>query len=149
MSWQVLRPQIKALLDTIPELAEVSQAPKIKFDGYPAAHIIASDNSADYETNRENIRTYAFTIRLFYETKNSGIENALTGLEEVVDKVIDIFDREDLKGSDTRIVGMDLPEDYTFINIWAAPNRWGELPEDELIMAEVAIKVRISINISD
>jgi len=99
-------------------LQEVSQAPKIKFGGYPSAHIVPSENSADYETTTENIRTYAFTIRVFYETKQTSIEDALTALEQVVDSIIDKFDQEDLKGADTRVVGMDLPSGYMFINIF-------------------------------
>ena len=148
MSWRVLRPQLKTLLETVTTIQEVAQVPRIKFNGYPAVHIIASENSGDYETNRENIRTYAFTVRAFYETKQSGLEGAITGLEEVVDSIIDIFDQEDQKGSSTRIVGMDLPSDYTFLNIFAVPGRWGELPEDELVMAEILVKVRISIDVS-
>jgi len=148
MSWLVLRPQIKTLLDTITTLQEVSQAPKIKFNGYPAAHIVPSENSGDYETTSENIRTYAFTIRIFYETKNTSIDTAFTALEQVVDSVIDKFDQEDLKGSATRKVGISLPTGYTFLNIFASPNVWGELTEEQLIMAEVSVRVRISRDIT-
>jgi len=148
MSWKVLRPQVKQLLETVSTLQEVSQAPKIKFSGYPAAHIIASENSGDYETNNENIRTYAFLVRVFYETKSGGIENAMLALEEVVDSVIDVFDLEDMKGSDTRIVGLNLPPNYLYINMFATPSRWSELPEEELIMAEIVVRVRISVDVS-
>ena len=148
MSWRVLRPQIETLLKTVSTIQEVSRAPKIRFNGYPSAHIVPSENSADYETTTENIRTYSFTVRLFYETKDTSIEDALTALEEVVDSVIDLFDKEDLKGSTTRTVGIGLPTGYQFINIFASPNRWGILSEDQLIMAEVSVKVRISIDIS-
>ena len=148
MSWLVLRPQIETLLKTITTIQEVSRAPKVKFNGYPAAHIIPSENSGDYETTSENIRTYAFTIRVFYETKQSGIETALVALEGIVDSVIDAFDKEDLKGSATRTIGMGLPSGYTFLNIFASPGIWGELPEDQLIMAEITLRVRISIDVS-
>lgn len=148
MGWTTLRPQIKSLLDTIDLFQEVASYPKIKFSGYPAAHVIPSENSGDYETNRENIRTYTFTVRLFYETKDSGVEDALIGLEECTDRVIDLFDQEDLKGSDTRVIGINLPTDYMFLNIWATPGRWSELPEDQLIMAEITVKVQLSIDVT-
>ena len=148
MSWQVLRPQIKNLVDTIDLLVEVSQAPKIRFEGYPSAHVIASENSGDYETTKENIRTYAFTVRAFYETKSTGLEGALVGLEEVVDSIIDTFDQEDLKGSDDRIVGIGLPVKYTFINIFAVPGRWTELTDEQLIMAEITVRVRVSVDVT-
>lgn len=148
MSWLTLRPQIETLLNTVTTLQEVSRSPKIKFEGYPAAHIVPSENSGDYETTKENIRTYAFMIRVFYETKSTTIENALTALEEVVDTIIDKFDQEDLKGVTTRTVGINLPTDYMYINMFATPGRWGELPDDQLIMAEIGVKVRISVDVS-
>ena len=129
-------------------IQEVSNAPKVKFRGYPAAHIVPSDNANDYETTTENVRTYAFTLRIFYETKQTSIENALSALEEVVDSVLDLFDQEDQKGSIDRTVGMNLPARYTFLNIWAMPTAWGELPGEQLIMAQMSVRVRISVDIS-
>lgn len=148
MSWTVLRPQIGTLLKTLTTIQEVSNTPKIKFTGYPAAHVIPSENSADYETTTENVRTYAFTVRLFYETKQTTIEDALSALEEVVDSVLDLFDQEDQKGAATRIVGVSLPTGYTFLNIWAVPGMWEELSGEQLIMAELSVKVRISRDVS-
>lgn len=148
MSWQIIRPQVGALLATIPEIQEVVSYPKIKFGGYPAGYVVPSENEGDYETNKENIRTYAFIIRLFYETKQDGIENAIKALEGLLDSVLDKFDKEDLKGADTRTLGMDLPTGYTFLNVWASPSNWGELPDEQLIMAEVRVRIRVSIDIT-
>lgn len=148
MSFTTLRPQIGTLLGTLDTIQEVSNAPKVKFSGYPAAHIVPSDNSADYETTTENVRTYAFIVRIFYETKTTSVEDALSALEEVVDSVLDLFDQEDQKGAAARTVGIDLPSGYTFLNIWAVPGTWGELPGEQLIMAQMSVKVRISVDIS-
>lgn len=148
MSFAILKPQIKTLLSNISVIQDTAAYPKVKFDGYPAASVEPSSNSADYETTTENIRTYAFIVRVFYETKNTGIENALEALEEVVDDVIDAFDQEDLKTSSTRTVGIGLPSDYTFINVWANPSAWGTLPEEQLIMAEINVRVRVSIDVT-
>lgn len=147
MSWQVLRPQIATLVSSVPEIQEVSSTPKIRFEGYPAAHIVPSDNSGDYETTSENERIYAWTIRLFYETKAGGVAGAFPALEEIVDSLMDLFDLEDMKGDD-RTVGVDLPARYTYINMFAMPNRWGELPDEELLMAEITVRIRMSIDIS-
>ncbi len=147
MSFQTLRPQIGTLLSTLNTIHEVSNSPKIKFKGYPAAHIVISDNEADYETTSENVRTYAFTVRLFYETKTTLIGTALTALEKVVDSVLDLFDQEDQKPSTTRTVGVDLPVRYTFLNIWAVPSGWGEVEGEQLIMAQMSVRVRISVDI--
>ena len=147
MSWQVLRPQIGTLLETLDTIQEVSNAPKIKFSGYPAAHVVPSDNESDYETTKENVRTYAFMVRLFYETKVTGVAEALGALEKIVDSVLDLFDQEDQKGAATRTVGVSLPARYTFLNIWAVPTGWGEVPGEELIMAQLSVRVRISVDI--
>ena len=148
MSFKIIRPQIATLLETVDTIQEVSSSPKIKFDGYPAAHVIPSENSADYETTTENVRTYAFKVRLFYETKNTGVEGALEALEEVVDSVLDLLDQEDQKGGTARTVGIGLPSGYTFLNIWATPGAWGQVVQEELIMAELTVGVRISVDVT-
>ncbi len=120
----------------------------MKFGSYPAATVTPSSNSGDYETTTENIRTYAFAVRIFYETKDTSIEDAIAALEEVIDSVIDAFDQDDLKGATTRTVGVDLPTGYTFINIFATPGAWLEVPEEQLVVAEVTVQVRVSIDIT-
>jgi len=148
MSFTTLRPQIKTLLETITAIQEISLIPKAKFSGYPAATVTPSENSADYETTTENIRVYAFIVRLFYETKDSGIGEAIIALEAVVDSVLDKFDQEDYKGSTTRVIGIGLPSGYTFLNLFAHPSNWGELPEEALVMAEITVRIRISRDIT-
>lgn len=148
MSWITLRPQIKTLLESINTIQEVKNSPTIKFSGFPAAHVMPSDNEADYETTTENVRTYAFHVRIFFETKQTAIGDALTALEEVVDSVIDKFDQEDQKGASLRTVGVNLPSNYTFLNIWATPSFFGELPGEQLIMAQISVRVRISVDIT-
>jgi len=129
-------------------LVEVSGTPKLKFSGYPSAYVIPSDNTADYETNRENIRTYAFLIRMFHETKASGVQEAIEALEGLTDDILDLFDKEDLKNSDSRTIGVSLPAGYTFINIFANPSSWGELTDDGLVFTQINVRVRVSIDIS-
>lgn len=148
MSFNTLRPQIATLLDSLSGIHEVSSTPKLKFGGYPAAYVIPSSNENDYETTSENVRVYAFNIRLFYETKDTGIEDALDKLEGIVDTVIDTFDQEDLKDSSSRTVGLNLPSGYTFINMFAHPSVWGEVEGEQLVFAEIGVKVRISVDIS-
>src|SRR3990167_7935337 len=104
MSWATLRPQVKDVIDSVSGFQEVALSPKLKFSGYPAAYVLPSDNDGDYETTKENIRTYAFIVRIFYDTKDSGIETAIASLEGIVDSVLDAFDQQDLKDSTTRIL---------------------------------------------
>lgn len=148
MSWNIIRPQVKALIASVPGIQEVSSAPMIKFAGYPAAYVVPSDNDADYESTTENIRTYAFIVRMFYETKDTGVADALDSLEDLVDSTLDLIDQEDLLGSTGRTVGINLPAAYTFINVWATPSVWAELPGEALVMAELRVRVRVSIDIT-
>lgn len=148
MSWATIRPQVVDVLETVSAIQEVAAYPKIKFDGYPAAYVVPSDNDGDYETTSENIRTYAFIVRIFYDTKASGVENAIASLEGIVDSVLDAFDQEDLKSSADRLLGISLPTNYTFINVWASPAEWSEIPGENLVMAEVRVGVRVSIDIT-
>ncbi len=147
MSFEVLNPQIGTLLSTLSTIHEVSNSPKVKFKGYPAAHVVPSDNESDYETTTENVRTYAFTIRVFYETKVKGVPGAYSALFKIVDSILDLFDQEDQKGSDSRTVGMNLPTRYTYLNIWSMPTAWGEVQGEELVMAQLSVRVRISVDI--
>lgn len=152
--WANLRSQLQTLLQSMVDgngaayFVEVSKAPKIRFSGYPSAHIVPSDAPGAYETNIENTRVYAFTVRLFYETKVIGIEKALENLESLVDTVMDTFDEEDLKAGSARTLGQNTPSKYTYINVFATTGKWGEYQDEELIMCEVQVRVQFSIDVS-
>lgn len=148
MSWNTLHAQVQDVVETVANIQEVSLTPKLRFTGYPAAYIVPSSNEGDYDTSSENIRTYAFRVVFFYETKVKGIAGAIAALRPIVDAAIDAFDQEDLKGSTDRLLGISLPAAYTFINVWATPVQWGELPEEELVTAELLVRVRLSVDIS-
>lgn len=147
MSWQVIRPQIKTVLEAN-GLQEVALAPKLEFSGWPAAYVVPSENDGDYETTKENIRTYAFIVRLFHEAKVGGTDAAISALESLVDALLDAFDQEDLKGAGDRVIGQGLPASYQFINVWATPGQWGELTQEQLVMAEIKVRVRVSVDVS-
>ena len=148
MSFKIIRPQIKTLLDSVSKIQQVKGYPTLKFTGYPSAYVVPAENDAEYETTSENIRNYNFIIRLFYTTKDVGVETAMLAMEDLVDDVLNAIDQEDLKGADTRTIGIGLPTGYTFINVWASPSAWGEIVEENLVMAEVTVSVRVSIDVT-
>lgn len=148
MSWKIVTPQIKTLLETIDKFQEVSPDPTLKFSGYPAACIYPSDSISDYETTTENERVYAYKVQVFYETKKGGIAEAMAALRELVDDVIDLFDQDDLKGAATRTVAIGLPARYTFLQILAHPSEWGEIPGENLITATITVRIKISYDAS-
>lgn len=150
MSFGTLRPQIVTLLKTLNNVEDrnIVGYPKTNFNGYPAICVIHSSNEADYETTSENVRTYAFQVVLFYITKDIGKDTAIDRLENIVDAALDLFDQEDLKNGSDRLVGVNLPSGYTFLNIWATPTEWGEIPDNQLITASLNVRVRVSIDVS-
>lgn len=153
MSWQTLKPQLKTLLEGIKTggtavFQEVSRTPKFAFTGYPAAYVAESDNESDYSTTIENSRLYSFVIRAFYSTKSIGVDEAIQRLEKIVDAVIDEIDKDSLKPSTTRIVGINMPSKYTWINTFASPSVFGEVEGQELVMAEIRVRIRVIYDIT-
>lgn len=67
---------------------------EMEFGSYPVAELIESSNEADYFTNSENLRTFAFEIWLYVEAENQGIESAFTILRTTVDTLLDTFDND-------------------------------------------------------
>lgn len=148
MSWQTLRPQLKTLLDNSGLFVETSATPKLSFTGYPAAYVVQSDNEADYETTKDNKRTYAFVIRIFYSTKSIGVATALERLEQTVDTIIDSIDQDSLKSSTNRVVGISMPSKYTWLTTYATPSVFGEVEGQELVSAELKVKIKVSVDIT-
>lgn len=153
MSWKTIRPQVATLLTNLTSgsgalIQEVSSTPKLNFNAYPAAYVVPSDLESEYETTIENERVYAFIVRVFHETKNTGIADAISTLEGVVDSVIDTIDQEDKKPAATRTIGVGMPIDYVFLSVDATPGFWAEVPSEQLVMSEIRIRVRISYDAS-
>lgn len=81
-------------LDGSPIFADIQEFPTTSFSGVPAATIAPSDNTSDYATNIQNMRTYAFLIDIYYpiETAAGGNENAFSIMRRLVDVVLDALD---------------------------------------------------------
>ena len=98
MSFVSVIAAIKTILLTVPEIKEVHDHDKGKFAGYPAAVIFPTENKSDFETTTQNLREYAFTIRLHEPMEVvSGVtdhEKADRILRETVDNVITEFDNK-------------------------------------------------------
>lgn len=81
-------------LDSAPAFADVEEFPTTEFSGVPAATIIPSDNTSDYSSVTENMRTYAFYVDLYYPIQSSegGYQNSFTIMRQLVDACLDAFD---------------------------------------------------------
>lgn len=99
MSIATIKTQIKAKLDALisATLAEV-QVDDLKttiFDrdiaAYPCAILTTPEVAADYQTNRENIRTYTFAIIVIQKEENiSGISD----IEALIETILNQFDND-------------------------------------------------------
>lgn len=150
MSWSTLNTNLYNLLNdnkTALGLQEMYSYPELAFVGYPAAHMNPSEQENDYETTSENMRTYAFKLRLFETIKDQGIDAALTTLRTVADNVIDKIDQENELNSGMTI-NANLPARYTFINIVATPSNWGQTDDEQLVFNELTVRIKVSVDVT-
>ena len=148
--WTELIEQIVAILKANILLGdEVYNYEVEEFGGDPAATVTPSTNISEFNTTEENIRIYAFTIRLFVTrtlapTGKDAKSDADRKLRNLVDSVLDDIDANYL------LPNLDAPAGYTFINLFAVPSSWGYAGDrgDEFRAAEIAIRARVSVDIS-
>ena len=113
------------------------------FKGTPSAVVIPSSNEGDYDTTQENIRIYAYSIKLFVNRDKNSKTDADRILRNLVDSVIDDFDK------DYTFTGIENPTGYTFINTFATPSLWGYSGrEDEFRVCEINIRCRVSVDLN-
>ena len=75
--------------------ADIEAYPTVQFSGTPAATVVPSDNTSDYATNVQNLRTYTFFVDLYYPLQVAsagGPSQAFAVMAVLVDTVIDAFD---------------------------------------------------------
>jgi len=150
MSFNTLNNKIVAVLEEVSNIQNVYAYPTLKFDGYPSATVTPSENASDFETTSENVRNYAFIVRLFQDmpTGNVGSETketyAFRVLRQTVDAVIDAFDK------DPTLSGISLPTGYTMLYLSAAPSSWAAIVDTEpnLLLAEIVVTAKISFDIT-
>lgn len=116
-----------------------------QFSGDPAVSVTPSSNVSDYNTTEENIRVYAFNIKLFVKRNAPRKpEDADKIMRELVSSVIDDFDK------DYTFTGLSVPTGYTFINTFAMPSAWGYAGrEDEYRAATIDVKCRVSVDLNN
>lgn len=119
-----------------------------KFEGTPSCTITPSENESDYNTTEENVRIYAYKIRIFVNRtvapSGQKVEYYADNiLRDLVDDVLDKLDKN------YTLTGITQPTGYTFINIFATPSAWGYSGrESEYRVCEFLVKARVSIDLS-
>ena len=141
--FRVLKDKIVAMLKTSSTLQEVWDYEIEKFDGDPSCTVTPSKNEGDYDTTEENIKIYAFNIRIFVNRTTREKKKADEVLIEVVDEIMNIFDK------DYTMSGIVPPTGYTFINSFALPSSWGYVGrESEYRVSELIIKCKVSVDLT-
>ena len=139
--FEVLLNKITSILraNTLLSIVYNHEADNLKGD--PAVIVVPSSNESDYDTTEENIRIYAFTIRVFI--RRTGIrepDEADRIMREVISSIIDDFDK------DYTFTGLSNPTGYTFINTFANPSSWGYSGrEDEFRGSDINLRCRVSV----
>lgn len=147
--WQNLKNKIKAILQANTLIQEVYDYEVAEFGGDPAVTITPSANESDYRTTSENRRVYAFSIQLWVKRgaprNDKSAEDALT---ELIDSVLDDFDKYYTLGSGSPGSALVLPTGYTMIRTHAAPSSWFYSNREALYRgAEIILKCEVDVDV--
>lgn len=149
-TYTTLKDRIETKLNNVSKIQEVWDEPRQVFNGFPAAVIIPSDQESDYETTSENERVYAFIASLFQEIqatdRESGIGQALDTLYDLVDDVLDEFDKDPNLSSDGAL-GLD--SSYQLITVQPAFAGWSQTEDGKMLRVDITIRVRVSVDITN
>lgn len=141
MSFTTLRSAINTKLNTISNIQKVLNYPAVPKE-FPGATVVPSAADSDYETTKENLRTYGFTIRVFYKTE-AGLSQAVSALEGLIDEIVDAFDK------DPQLSGISWPSKYTLIQLIPTPSTWDfTFVESGYVVADINIKAILSFDIT-
>jgi len=149
--WQELKRKIVAMLEANTLIQSVYDYEVAEFSDDPVATITPSTNESDYRTTTANRRIYAFTLMLW--VKRGGdyrddrqAENVLTDL---VDSVLDDFDRYYTLGTGSAGSALVLPTGYTMIKVEAMPSAWFYSNRETFYRgAEINIRVQVDVDVT-
>lgn len=145
-----LKRKIKAILGGNALLQQVYDYEPTEFGGDPVAVVFPSANESDYRTNTQNRRVYAFTIQLWVKrTAPRTDQNAEDTLTDLVDSVIDNFDRYYTLGTGSPGAALVLPVGYTMIMLQALPSNWFYAQRETLYrVAEINLKCQVDVDVT-
>ena len=142
MAWVNIKSKVKDKLESISSIQEVHDYPTEEFNGFPVAVIETVRNESDFETTNENKRSYVFNIYLLQEIETKGVKKAREIIEEVVDDVMEAFDK------DQRLSGIELPNNEVMIISLPSLSRIYISEKGKYVVGEVELKVITSFSIS-
>lgn len=141
--FEVLINKIVSILEDNTLIQEVWDYEVEKFVGDPVVTVTPSVNESDYDTTEENVRIYAFTLRVFINRSVRQKGAADEVMRGVVSSILDDFDKN------YTLTGISPPTGYTFINVFAVPSTWGYVNrEAEYRVAEITLRCRVSVDLT-
>ncbi|HEX5429857.1 MAG TPA: hypothetical protein VFX17_02125 [Patescibacteria group bacterium] len=148
--WQDLKNKLVAMLTADSLLENVYDYEVGDFSGDPVAVLIPSANESDYRTTAANRRVYAFKLQLLVKRAEPRTDKqAEDALTEVVDSVLDTFDKNYTLGTGSPGSALVLPTGYTMIRVQALPATWGYVErQDTYRIAEIIIKIEMDVNVT-
>lgn len=105
-----LRAEILSELQQIENIAEIHDGIPKKFGGFPSIFFNFDRVESQNLDSNHNQRQYYFQVNIFQETTTLGSNKAEKNLCDLLDNVLDRFDRSDLGGMALKIdaVGGDI-----------------------------------------
>lgn len=150
--WQELRKKIVALLTANDLIQDVYDYEAAEFGADPCATVVASANESDYRTTINNTRVYAFNIQLWVKRSgpNRDDKTAEGILTDLVDTVLDDFDKYYTLGTGSPGAALVLPTGYTMIKLEALPSAWLYLDRETLYRgAEIRLRVHMDVDVTN
>lgn len=87
--------KIKTTLEAVTNVKEVFSIPKTKITKYPAVFFKPIGFTNDFETNKENSKTYRFTMMVIVGAQQTTLDNVFnTVLPNTVDAILAKFDED-------------------------------------------------------
>lgn len=149
--WENLRKKIVAMLTANQLIQQVYDYEVDNFAADPCATVVASANESDYRTTTANRRVYAFSVQLWVKRTgdNRGEQKAETVLTDMVDSVLDDFDRYFTLGTGSPGDPLVLPTGYTMVKVEAMPSAWIYSQRETLYRgAEIIIRCHLDIDVT-
>jgi len=149
--WQKIKTKLVEMLEANALIGEVYDYEAEEFAEDPVATVIASSNESDYRTTNYNRRIYAFSIMLWVKrTSPRSNEEAEEVLTDLVDSVLDDFDRYYTLGTGSPGAALSLPTGYTMVRVQALPSSWFYANQRETMyrVAQIDIKIEIDVDVT-
>lgn len=117
--------------------------------GSPAITVTPSANENEYWSDKDNVRVYAFTVRLWVNRTALGDREAEHHLRDLVDSVLNLFDAHYTLGSGSPGDALNIPTGYAMIRTEASPSAWFYIDREQSYrMAEITLRCHVHADVT-